>query len=180
MPPDEPFVRHLPPAELAEQLRGPLQARYGACERSTGTAHSAEVWFELLVTAIQAEAHTLAEAIALAEFALAEAPSALTPEAAAALAGPATERVLRRFGDTVEAAALATPASANAWLSELRQHFRESEGLRGREVMLPLRAALTGTLVGPCLGNVTTLLGVTRCRQRVARTLDRILTGAPL
>ena len=162
MPPDEAFIRSLPPAELAEQLRGPLQARYGACERSAGTAHGAEAWFELLVAALQAEAHTLAEAVALAEFALAEEPGALTPAAAAVLAGPVTERVLRRFGDTVEAAALASPASANAWLGELRRHFRDSEGLRGREVMLPLRAALTGTLVGPCLGNVTTLLGETR------------------
>jgi glutamyl/glutaminyl-tRNA synthetase len=44
-------------------------------------------------------------------------------------------------------------------------------GLRGRDVMFPIRAALTGTMVGPCLGVVASLLGYERCRGRLREAL---------
>jgi glutamyl/glutaminyl-tRNA synthetase len=169
-----PELRNWPADELGMQLK-PLLARvYGAWEHAEGTAHTPEIWYRLLVTALQAEAKTLDEAVALAAFCLAERIGVVTPEAQRALQGEHVSRVLRRFADTVSAPALATPELANGYLGELRRHFRDSEGLRGREVMFPLRAALTGSMVGPCLGNVTSLLGMGRCVERVEMVWTRL------
>jgi glutamyl/glutaminyl-tRNA synthetase len=153
--------------ELGQRLAPALEHAYGRCECASGTAHTPEAWYRLLATALRAEAKTLEHAVALAAFCLSQDAPECTPEAQRALQDEAAARVLRRFADTVSSAALATPELANAYLGELRQHFRESEGLRGREVMFPLRAALTGSMVGPCLGNVTSLLGAGRCVERV-------------
>lgn len=166
-----PWLRGLPAAEAGERLRPLLTAAWGCWERSAGTAYGPEAWYRLLVTALQAEAHSPEQAVALAAFCLSAEPSAPTPAARAALASEQAPRVLQRFAALVNDERLRSPDAANVWLGELRQHFRDSEGLRGRMVMEPLRAALTGDLAGPCLGNVTALLGATRCRQRAEAAL---------
>lgn len=162
-------LRAGPIEEVVRRLRPLLVDAYGTWERSGGTAHGAEAWLHLLAEAVRLEARTLDEALALAAFCFVERVTVFSPEAQQALQGEPVARILRRFADTVSAPALATPDLANAYLAELRHHFRDGEGLRGREVMFPLRAALTGSMVGPCLGNVTSLLGVERC---VVRTRD--------
>lgn len=150
----------------AEMLRERLVARYGCWERSQGTAHDPASWFRILADALQAEAHSLDEGVALACFALAERLTERTPEAEAALADVWARPVLEHFLETVTAASLATPEDANAYFRELRHHFRDHAGIRGRCVMFPIRAALAGTMVGPCLGITASLLGLERCRAR--------------
>ena len=75
-------------------------------------------------------------------------------------------KVLEHCRTTLTEDALRTPLTANEFFREMRHHFRDTAGIRGRLVMFPIRAALTGTLKGPCLGMVTSLLGRRRCIER--------------
>lgn len=171
------WLRQADRQAVIEQVRPRLLAAYGRWEAAEGTAHDAETWLALLVGAAQEEAATLSEMVRLAAFALAKERPALDAEAQDALAGPSAAQVLAYAFERLDAEALATPESANARLRELRHHWREAAGLRGRLVMFPIRAALTGSLAGPCLGIVTSLLGPVRCQQRLAETLACLTTA---
>jgi len=151
--------------------RAGLLAAYGRWERSDGTPHAPEAWFTILFEATAQEAHTVEEMVALSAFAFVERITACTPEAAEALQGPMACEVLRYARETLSEEALATPESANAYFRTLRHHFRDVAGLRGQQVMFPIRAALTGTMVGPCLGVVASLLGAARAAQRLEEAL---------
>ncbi len=170
-------LRRADPEAIMMLLRPRLVAAYGRWEAAEGTAHRPETWLALLSGAAQEEAATLNEMVALGVFALAESPSPLSEEARAALQEPCVPQVLAHALGTLDAEALATPEAANARLRELRHHWRDTAGLRGRQVMFPLRAALTGSLVGPCLGIVTSLLGLARCRQRIEEALTCFVAG---
>ncbi len=171
------WLQHADRRTIVELARPRLLSAYGRWEAAEGTSHDAETWLALLVGAAQEEAATLAELVALSAFALAEARPALTDEAREALQGPATVPVLAHALEMLDAQALASPEAANARLTGLRHHWRDTAGLRGRQVMFPLRAALTGSLTGPCLGIVTSLLGPSRCRQRIEETLAWLTTA---
>lgn len=158
---------------IADLLRPRLEEAYGRWEAAEGTAHAPEHWYSLLVGAAQEEATTLSDMVVLCAFALAPHPPDTTEEAQQALAEPQAARALSAFLDGLTAAAISTPEAANAWLTELRHALRDSDGLRGRQVMFPIRAALTGSLRGPCLGVVTSLLGEQRCRQRAQEGYNR-------
>ncbi|MHB1319257.1 MAG: hypothetical protein ACYCYF_11635, partial [Anaerolineae bacterium] len=105
-------------------------------------------------------------------FALAAANPLPTPEAQEALGDPSAPQVLKAFLAGLSPECTDTPENANAWLTELRHALRDSDSLRGKQVMFPIRAALTGSLRGPCLGIITSLLGPGRCRERVQEALD--------
>lgn len=156
---------------LREAFRAALVAAYGRWERSEGTAHAPEAWFTILCEAVAQEAKTLDEMVMLSAFAFVERIEAYTPEAAEALQGPMALEILCRAYETLSEEALATPESANAYFRALRHHFRDTAGLRGKLVMFPIRAALTGTMVGPCLGVVGSLLGKVRTAQRLREAI---------
>jgi glutamyl-tRNA synthetase len=159
-------------ARLGELLRPRLEAAYGRWENSADTAHSAESWYHILVDAVREEAATLNEMVSISEFALVSRVADRTPEAGNALADEWAPAVMRYCRDMLTDEALRTPLTANEFFRQVRHHFRDSAGIRGRLVMFPLRAALTGTLKGPCLGVVGSLLGAGRCIQRLEDALS--------
>ncbi len=167
-------LRDEDPARVRAELRPRLVNAYGRWERSEGTAHTPETWFEVLASALQQEANTLEQMVVLSEFAFVECVSHFTPEAREALKGEWPLAILRRCREALTEEALTTPASAQNFFRDLRHEFRDRAGLRGRQVMFPLRAALTGTMVGPCLGVVASLLGLARCVQRLEDALKWI------
>jgi len=156
---------------VAALLQPRLEAAYGAWERSQGTVYDAQEWYDLLVSSLQAEATTLDHMVGLSRFCFVERVTEFTEEARQALAGEGAHEVLAYCHRTLTAEAMATYDEAAQFYQQMRHHFRETAGLRGRQVMFPIRAALTGTLVGPCLGIVTTLLGYTRCLERLEDSL---------
>ncbi len=167
-------LQHADRDTIAELVRPRLVAEYGRWEASEGTAHTPEWWFMLLVGAAQEEAATLSEIVALSAMFLAESPPALGEDAQEALQAPEAEAVLAHALETMDADVLATPESANAHMTALRHHWRDEAGLRGRQVMFPIRAALIGSTTGPCLGIITSLLGPERCRARIREALTWI------
>lgn len=154
-------------SHVAALLRPRLEAAYGAWERSRGTAYDAQGWYDLLVSSLQAEVATLDQMVALGRFCFVERITEFTDEARQALAGEGAREVLAYCQRALTAEAIALPDDAALFYQQMRHHFRDTAGLRGRLVMFPIRAALTGTLVGPCLGIVTALLGYTRCMERL-------------
>lgn len=157
----------LDPEQARAELRPLLERAFGRWEASAGTAYSAEEWYTTLVTALAQEAKSVPEMVALSAFAFVERVTCFTPAAQEALAGPYADQVLRHCLETLTPSAVASAEAAAAYLRTLRHHWRDVAGLRGQQVMFPLRAALTGTMVGPCLGIVVALLGLERCCQRL-------------
>ena len=161
------------PEVVAEWVRPRMVQAYGSWHRAEGTSHDPSTWYDILVTSTQQEAASLQEMVRLARFAFIDRLNALTKEALAALCDECASAVLERCAETLSAAALATPDTANGFFRGLRHHFRDLSGMRGRRVMFPLHAALTGSLVGPCLGVVASLLGCKRCTIRLQQALSR-------
>ena len=139
-----------------------LEEAFGSWERSAGTAYGPEDWYQALVLAAREEAATVKEMVALSEFAFVEQVH-FTPEALKALREETAPLVLQHCYDTLGEEDVLSPEAASAYFHRLREHFAE---LGGREVMFPVRAALTGSLRGPNLGVVAALLGFVRCRGR--------------
>ena len=163
---------------IGQRLRARFQRFYGRWHRASDTSHRPEEWFSLLARALQQEAVTLDEATELARFAFVDRVGTMTSEATDALRGPRARAVLAGCLEDMDPGKLATPDSAKLFFQQLRHRFRDTMGLRGRHVMFPIRAALTGTLVGPCLGIVASLLGYERCYSRLREALNGLQNGA--
>jgi glutamyl/glutaminyl-tRNA synthetase len=92
---------------------------------------------------------------------------AYTGRAQEVLSAPTAGMVLEAFVEKLNSISGLDVAGASSLLQELRVNFEETEGLKAREVMFPIRASLTGTLEGPSLAAVMALLGKERCIERV-------------
>lgn len=156
---------------IRNTYRAALIATYGRWEQAEGTAYAPEAWFATLCEAVAQEAQSLDEMVALSAFAFMECIEVYTPGAAEALRGPMALEVLRCAREALSEEALRTPETANGYFRALRHHFRDAAGLRGKLVMFPIRAALTGTMVGPCLGVVASLLGMARTVRRLEEAI---------
>jgi nondiscriminating glutamyl-tRNA synthetase len=154
----------------SDSVRRVFQATFGRWHAAEGSAHTPEEWYAILAEALIQECASLQELVALAGFAFVERITHFTAEAQDALLGAGAQPVLRHCLGSLTEEALATPKAAADYFQTLRQRFRQT-GLRGTQVMMPIRAALTGTLKGPCLGKVASLLGLRRCRARLERIL---------
>jgi len=165
-------MRLADPGRIPGLLRPRLTEAYGRWHRAEGTAHSSAGWLAILAGAAQQECACLDDAVHLSGFAFEDRVHTITSEARAALEGPDALAVLQVCLARLCPEALNTPERAAAFFQELRHHFRDMSGLRGRQVMFPIRAALTGTMMGPCLGIVASLLGAGRCRDRLCAAIE--------
>jgi hypothetical protein len=80
--------------------------------------------------------------------------------------------ILQEFFERLSATPVVPPDVVAALFRDVRATLKASRGWRGRDVMAPIRVALTGSMQGPCLEVVVCLLGRQRCLDRVARQLD--------
>lgn len=86
---------------------------------------------------------------------------------------PDTEAVIRDAGPGFYEAALAELETTAGDFPALAKALRQATGAKGRQLFMPLRAALTGLCRGPELGPVYALMPVdiARCRLEQAREL---------
>ena len=87
------------------------------------------------------------------------------------LAQPYALDVLRAFIEGLPTVEPFEYDPIDAFVSDLRLRFKASHGIRSRDVMYAIRAALTGRLDGPCLVVACQLLGRWRCRERARMRL---------
>ncbi len=153
-------MRSLPPEDLAQHMKPFLEKAGldpGSMDGSSLTA---------MASAIRDNIHTLAQA---------EVPAAIflkTPdpdeEAREVLAVPDAREVLKAFRLEAEHVG----ASSHLDPAVLISAARSRTGLKGKQLFMPLRAALTGSIRGPELQAVLGLL----TRQEILRRLDRALS----
>jgi glutamyl-tRNA synthetase len=143
---------------------------YGLADRAEGTAMTSAEWQRTLALSVRDEVHALCEVVDRVRFAFVDAvePDA---EAAQVLVQPYAPEVLSAFVQGVSMVAPFTFGPIDAYVSDLRWHFKASHGIRSRDVMYVIRAALTGQLDGPCLVDACQLLGQRRCVERVGAVL---------
>jgi len=162
--------------ELMAASRPRLLEVYGCEDRWTddGGYDSPAQWLGVLLESVRREIESLDDLPAAASFAYNESIM-LTPAARETLSQPCSSKVLASFAKRVQALERTGRMEITALFRDLRAHFKTCYGMRGREVMFPLRAALTGEMRGPCLEVVVCLLGKGRTLERARRQLDIIM-----
>jgi len=145
-------------------------AAYGRADRAAGTALSPDQWQETLALAIRQELNRPAQAVEKARFVFVD---ALCPNEASQefLAQPCAAQVLETFAGELGTVQPFEFDPLDAFCRELRLRFKRTLGMRSRDVMYVLRAALTGRQDGPCLVVACQLLGPDRCIQRALQAV---------
>lgn len=164
------YLKRLPVESLAEHVAPYLKEAYGCATRHDGTSLSAQGWLHLLVEAVRDELSCLSDIANSSRFAFAERPEA-DEDARKALAQPHAAEVLRAFADGWTRLPSHDYDTVEAFFDELRKELKSERGLSGKSVMQTVRAALTGSMKGPCLVAVAALLGRERCLARVRTVL---------
>ena len=172
-------LRALDAGEIAALLVPRWQRVYGGAagiaERAAGTALTPDEWQRTLALVVHEELDCLDQGVARARFAFVD---EVTPDEGAreVLSRPYAPEVLRAFVRELPAVEPFSYPEIDAWIGGLRQRFKAAlgatQGVRSRDVMYVLRAALTGRMDGPCLVEVCQLLGQERCAAR-ARAAQR-------
>jgi len=163
-------LRELDTSEFAHLVVLRWEAAYGHAHRAERTGLSPGEWQHILAGAIQDDLHNLAEVADRVRFAFEE---AVVPDddAARVLAQPYARPILSFFAGGIAAVEPFDATTLDAWISDLRLRFKRRLGIRSRDVMYVLRAALTGQTHGPCLVVVCQLLGPGRCVERARSAL---------
>ncbi len=130
-------------------------------------------WTTLLLDSIRDELVTLSDILPATRFAFAD-PESYTPEALAELQGETGAPVLAALRDELPPEGKIDLDAAEDLLKELRKIFKQSHEWGGQQVMLPLRAALTGSTEGPHLANIIALLDAETCHRRIERALAQV------
>jgi nondiscriminating glutamyl-tRNA synthetase len=123
-------------------------------------------WLEHLVAAMQERLSLLNELPEKAAFLFSEGVE-LDKKAAKAVANEQATAVLSHLATALESADSFPPADWSAWIKEQAAQLDVGMG----KVMKPLRAALSGTLGGPELLDILTLLGKQRSIARIRAAL---------
>lgn len=158
--------------EVSDLIRPLLAEAYGSPTRHIGTALSPEQWLDRLAEAIRGELDCVSDAVGSARFAFVD-EVVSEPGALEALNQAGAADVLGAFADGWASLPAYDYGTADAFFRALRRQFKESQGLRGVQVMQPIRAALTGSLEGPCLVVVSVVLGKDRCLERIQAALKK-------
>ncbi len=152
-------LARLSTSRLTDQAKPFLQAVY---PESAGWETER---LEQLIAAVREEMALLGDVVPATRFAF---RYDLTDEAREVLHSEPADPALHALREALLSQADASPAEIAGWLKTLRDRFKKSRGWGGREVMFPLRAALTGNLSGPHLSDVIAVLG----REESLRRID--------
>ncbi|RMH01587.1 MAG: glutamate--tRNA ligase [Planctomycetota bacterium] len=163
------YLRATPPAELAPRLR-PWLAEAGIVGPATS-----EEWLERFAAAFRERLRLYGDAAVQGAFLRPGGADRPDAKATAALAAPETGRVLAAAAERLEQAEVFPPADFDSWARELASAL----GLGMGKVMKPLRAALSGTLGGPPVGEILGLLGRERALGRLRRAAGRLSPPSP-
>lgn len=164
------YLNQLDLAALTELLVPRWHAAFGLAHRADETTLSPNDWQALLTRAIRSELDVLSQAVKLAR-PFFDDQLDLRPDAVETLAQPYAPDVLRAFVDGLSTLEPFAYDPLNEFVSALRYRFKASHGIRSRDAMFVIRAALTGRTDGPCLIEACLLLGRARCLQRARYAL---------
>lgn len=156
--------------ELAATLVPCWHAVYGIAHRAEGTGLSPQAWQQLLAEAILPEIRFLEDAAERACFAFVD-ELTVDQDARDVLAKTYAHEVLSAFADGIEQVAPYSFEAIDGLVSALRWQFKASHRVRSKDVMVVMRAALTGRVDGPCVVAACQLLGRARCIRRASEVM---------
>ena len=155
--------------EITALLVPRWEGAFGAAHCAAGTALTPVEWQQALALALREELDALDQVVERARFAFVD-EVALDERAREILSQPYASEVLKAFVRELPAADPFVYQQIDTWITALRQRFKAAlgaaQGVRSRDVMYVVRAALTGRMDGPCLVEVCQLLGRQRCTER--------------
>ena len=166
------FLAQLDPAQRTCLMVDRWQAAYGLADRAQGTGLTPAAWRQALADAVSGQLRALAEVPDLVRFAFVD---QVDPDiqAAQALSRPYAGQVLAAFVEGLSTVEPFAYEEIDAMITELRWHFKAVLGVRSRDVLHVVRAALTGRVDAPCLVVTCQLLGRARCLQRAQQERQR-------
>ncbi|MFL7809822.1 MAG: glutamate--tRNA ligase family protein [Anaerolineae bacterium] len=159
-------------AERARLMADWWEQAYGRADRAEGTELAPEAWQRLLAETISSEVCALSEVPGKVRFAFVD-PVELDGEAVEILSHSYAPQVLAAFAGRVSRLAPFTYEAIDAAISALRWEFKAALGIRSRDVLHVIRAALAGRADAPCVVAVCQLLGRGRCLERAHQGQER-------
>jgi len=126
-------------------------------------------WVRDLVALYQDQMHYAAEIVPLSELFFTDEIN-WEPEARAVLEEPHVPTVLEAFREKVAASLQLDADLVKQWLKAVQKET----GYKGKQLFMPVRAAVTGRTHGPDLAATIALLGRERVLARLAQTLDSL------
>lgn len=159
------YLQRLGGAALARLARPYLEEAYGDLPP--------ESWVQQLVVTLRDDLVRLSDVVKLSRWAF-EAPADYSEAARAAWRSRPARAVLARALVEVASVVVLDTITARDRLAYLTQTWGRENGWRTGEVLLPLRAALTGRHQGPPLAEIMGLLGRQRCLERLATALRQL------
>ena len=151
------FIRQLPPERLAELVAPYLTA--------AGIPLPQEERLVQMVRVIQDRLETLADSVRELEIFFSE--PRFNSEVLSVLRRDASKKVLWSFYRQIR---MLEHLDAEAFKLAMKEVGNET-GILGKDLWMPVRAALTGQLRGPSLAEVAELLGKEVCEKRIAKVL---------
>lgn len=132
---------------------------------------------ERLWQLLGSDVHALVPATLQSEFLTAVRPNLIFPQDALPWAkvlfsdeyvvSEAAQMVIQQAGSGFFADAMTALETSQADYKQLIQLLKESSGMKGKNLFMPLRAALTGETHGPEMAHLLSLMGIDRARQRL-------------
>jgi len=159
-------MKRLSNAELSALALPYLRVAYPEAAQLEDSA-----WCEALIAAVRAELIALGDVVEAARFAF-EPPQTFTPEALTLLQSESATLALNVLSAALPESARLTHAEAEALLKSVRDRLKKTHNLSGKQILPPIRAALTGTTGGPHLTDILALLSVAEVRGRLQRALS--------
>ncbi|MFQ3535850.1 MAG: glutamate--tRNA ligase [Aggregatilineales bacterium] len=159
-------LKRLSNAQLSALAMPYLREAYPQAEQLADAA-----WCEALIAAVRDELIALRDVVEAARFAF-EPPQHFTAEALALLQAPDTALVLNGLSAALPEAMRLTQTEAESLLKGLRDQLRQAHNLSARQILPPIRAALTGSTGGAHLTDILALLSLSEVRTRLARALS--------
>lgn len=127
-------------------------------------------WLQMMVEAVRDYLTCISEITSHVGFLFAERLEPAEPEGQEILAQAQVPVVLTALREKVAAAAEPTAPEAKKTLKEVSK----TTGIKGKQVFMPVRVALTGSTHGPDLDRVLALLGKDKICARLSAALDKI------
>lgn len=160
-------LKRLSASQLATLALPSLSAAYPDSARLDDKA-----WLEKLIASVRDELITVTDVSERTRFAFHD-PVEMSPEALEHLGTPKAHLALKELRESLPEEDTISPEAAEALFKGLRERLKSNQGLNGKQIMQPIRAALTGVTGGAHLTDIVVLIGADACRRRIDQALHR-------
>lgn len=162
------YIRDLSVEELVEKLN-PYLVKAGLIEEDF--AKENQEWLELLVATVQESLHTLEDIVEKSRFIFEKEVEIEEEDALEIIKGEQVKDLLQAIKEELNNVEEIDMEYAKGFMKKIQK----ATGIKGKNLFMPARAALTGSLHGPEFVNVLVLLGKENILNRIDHVEDKYL-----